>query len=41
MSSMFEECNNLTSLDLGSWNTESVTDMSDIFYECNYAIIEM
>lgn len=34
MSSMFYGCTGLTSLDLKSFNTESVTDMSCMFYRC-------
>jgi len=35
MSSMFYNCNNLTSLDLSSFDTSQVTDMSYMFYNCN------
>ncbi len=35
MNSMFDYCNNLTSLDLSGWDTSKVTDMSSMFYGCN------
>ena len=34
MSTMFEYCENLTSLDLGSWNTSNVENMSSMFSDC-------
>ena len=35
MSSMFERCFNLTSLDLSNFNTENVTDMHSMFDSCS------
>ncbi len=35
MSKMFYECIRLKGLDIGSFNTAKVTDMSDMFYKCN------
>ena len=35
MTSMFDGCNSLTSLDLSSFNTENVTDMNSMFKGCN------
>ncbi len=35
MSWMFQGCNNLTSLDLSSFNTSQVTNMRNMFYNCN------
>ena len=35
MSFMFYECKNLNNLDLSSFNTKNVTDMSHMFYYCN------
>ena len=35
MYSMFEGCNNLTSLDVSHFNTAKVTNMSWMFYECS------
>lgn len=35
MSSMFQNCSSLTSLDLSSFNTENVTNMGYMFYHCN------
>ena len=32
---MFYDCRNLTSIDLGSFNTENVTDMSNMFASCS------
>ena len=40
MSSMFEECNNLTNLDLSNFNTSQVTNMSDMFLNC-YSLINL
>lgn len=34
MSSMFNDCESLTSLDLSSFNTAKVTTMSEMFYYC-------
>lgn len=34
MSSMFQNCEALTSIDLSHFNTEKVEDMSSMFYEC-------
>jgi surface protein len=34
MNRMFNYCNKLTSLDLSSWNTGNVTDMSEMFNNC-------
>ena len=34
MSSMFEACSYLTSLDLRNFDTKKVTDMSEMFYHC-------
>ena len=31
---MFYECNNLNYLDLSSFDTKNVTNMSDMFYWC-------
>ena len=35
MSHMFYECWNLTNLNLSSFDTKNVTDMSGMFYECS------
>ena len=35
MSSMFNECRGLKSLDLSGWNTSNVTSMNQMFYYCN------
>ena len=35
MSSMFNGCSNLTTLDLSNFNTSSVTNMSYMFYRCS------
>ena len=35
MSSMFENCSGLTSLDVSHFNTSKVTDMNYMFYNCN------
>ena len=35
MGSMFNGCTNLTSLDLSSFNTSNVTDMSYMFSDCS------
>ena len=32
---MFYECNSLQSLDVSSFDTSEVTDMSYMFYKCN------
>lgn len=32
--SMFQDCNNLTSLDLGNFNTINITDINDLFRNC-------
>ena len=32
---MFWNCDDLTTLDLSSFDTRKVTDMSDMFYDCN------
>ena len=34
MSSMFEDCNNLTNLDLSNFNTSQVTNMYEMFWGC-------
>lgn len=34
-SSMFADCNNLTSLDLTGFDTSNVTDMSNMFWQCH------
>ena len=34
MSSMFSNCNNLTTLDVSNFNTINVTDMNNLFYSC-------
>ena len=34
MSNMFNQCQNLTSLDVSSWNTSNVTTMYSMFYCC-------
>ena len=40
MSGMFYNCNNLSSLpDISNWNTNNVTDMSYMFYECKYSLV--
>ncbi|NUF99092.1 BspA family leucine-rich repeat surface protein [Lactobacillus mellis] len=38
MSRMFEYCESLTKLDLGSWNTSNVENMSWMFNECTNLI---
>jgi len=38
MSSMFYNCNGLTSLNVSNFDTSSVTDMSDMFRGCNSLI---
>ena len=35
MSSMFNNCSGLKSLDLSGWNTSNVTSMNQMFYYCN------
>lgn len=35
MRTMFQYCSGLASLDLSSWDTSNVTDMSYMFYDCN------
>ncbi len=35
MEGMFDECNNLTSLDLSNFDTKNVTEMSAMFYGCS------
>ena len=35
ISSMFYDCNNLTSVDLGHFITTNVEDMNDLFFSCN------
>ena len=35
MSSMFEDCRALTSLDVSNLNTQNVTDIGDMFYGCD------
>ena len=32
---MLDGCNSLTNLDLSNFNTQNVTNMSDMFYGCN------
>ena len=32
---MFDNCNNLTTLDVSNWDTSNVTDMNYMFYGCN------
>ena len=34
MSDMFNNCDNLSELNLSSFNTNNVTDMSRMFYHC-------
>ena len=34
MSEMFKYCKSLTNLDLSSFNTTNVTNMSHMFYRC-------
>ena len=34
IASMFQDCNNLTSLDLGNFNTINITDINDLFRNC-------
>ena len=42
MSQMFQNCSNLTWLDLSNWNTSNVTDVSLMFYGCyNLESLEM
>ena len=37
---MFYGCSSLSSLpDISNWNTNNVTDMNYMFYECNKTII--
>ena len=38
MSSMFEECSSLKELNISNFNTNNVTDMSDMFKECKLNI---
>ena len=33
--SLFSKCTNIISLDLSNFNTANVTDMEDMFSECN------
>ena len=35
MSGTFKDCSSLQSLDLSSWNTPKVTNMSEMFYNCS------
>ncbi len=35
MDNMFEDCRNLTSLDLSNFNTSKVHEMNNMFYNCN------
>jgi len=35
MSNMFNNSTSLESLNVSNWDTSSVTDMSDIFTDCN------
>ena len=35
MRRMFYECNSLISLDLSNFNNQNVTNMYNIFYDCN------
>ena len=35
MNCMFCKCNNLNYLNLSSFNTQNVTDMSRMFFKCN------
>ena len=35
---MFFGCNSLTNIDLSNFNTQNVTNMSDMFYGCNSLI---
>ena len=35
MSNMFENCDNLTSLDVTNWDTSNITNMSSMFDYCN------
>ena len=35
MQAMFQECNELISLDLSNFNTSKVTDMGWMFFNCN------
>ena len=39
MSCMFDHCSSLKELDLSSFNTNQVTDMSDMFYYCYHHLI--
>ena len=36
--SMFYNCKNITAIDLSSFNSQNVTDMSKMFYGCSYLI---
>jgi len=38
MSDIFNRCNSLINLNLSSFNTQNVTDMNGMFYECNSLI---
>ena len=38
MSSMFEECSSLKELNISNFNTNNVTDMSDMFKGCKLNI---
>ena len=35
MTSMFDNCNSLTSIDVSHFNTSNVTDMGNMFYDCS------
>ena len=35
MMMMFFECSKLINIDLSSFNTQNVTNMSDMFYDCD------
>ena len=35
MSYMFFECSSLTNIDLSSFNTQNVKNMSNMFYDCD------
>ena len=41
MNCMFEDCNSLTSVDVSSFNTESVIDMEFMFANCNLTKIDL
>ena len=35
---MFSGCSSLKELNLSNFNTNNVTDMTDMFYECSYEL---